>query len=99
MTTDVDVAKQAMHDKLEAQIKTAEAQLDTLKAQAATAKANFELKAIAELLPRKQALQQKLQELKKSGGDRWEQAKTDLETRIGDFQKSVETIRSKAKTS
>ena len=48
MSTDVNMAKQAIHDKLESQIKTAEAKLDTLKARAETAKANVEIKAVAE---------------------------------------------------
>lgn len=51
MTTNVNnLAKQAVHDKLESQINTAEAKLNTLKARAETAKANVELKAITELL-------------------------------------------------
>ena len=53
MSIDLNMAKQAIHDKLEAQIKTAEAKLETLKAQAETAKANVEIKAITELLPKK----------------------------------------------
>ena len=92
-----NLAKQAIHDKLESQINMAEAKLNTLKAQAETAKANVEIKAIAELLPKKQVIQQKLQELKKSGGDQWEQAKADLQTHIADFEKSVTGIESKAK--
>ena len=98
MTTEVNMAKQAVHDKFESQIKTAEAKLDTLKAQAETARANLEIKAIAELLPKRQAIQEKLQELKKSGGDQWERAKADLDARIADFEKSVKGIESKAKT-
>ncbi len=97
MTTNVNMAKQAIHDKFEAQIKTAEAKLDTLKAQAESAKANAEIKAITELLTKKHAVQQKLQELKKSGEGRWGQAKTDLEARIADFEKSVKGIESKLK--
>jgi hypothetical protein len=62
-----DLAKQAVHDKLESQIKTAEAKLDTLKAQTQTAKANLEIKAIAELSPKAQEIRQKFQELKQSG--------------------------------
>ena len=54
MTIDTIVAKQAVHDKLESQIKLAEAKLHTLKAQAENAKANAEIKAIADLLPKKQ---------------------------------------------
>jgi hypothetical protein len=69
------------HLVAEAQIKTAEAKLATLKVRAETTKANIELKAIAELLPKKQAIQQKLQELKVSGRDRLERAKADLEAR------------------
>ena len=99
MNIDMNIAKQAIVDKLEAQMKTAEAKLDTLKARAETAKANVEIKAITELLTRKHTIQQKLQELKKSGEGRWEQAKVDLEARIADFEKSVKGIEAKAKAS
>jgi phage shock protein A len=99
MNTDTNLAKQAIHDKLESQIKTAEAKLVTLKARAETAKANIELKAITELLTKKQVLQQKLQELKKSGGDGWARAKANLETRIAEFEKSVKDLESKPKAS
>lgn len=57
MSTDLNITKQVIHDKFEAQIKTAEAKLDTLKARADTTKANVEIKAIAELLPKKQVIQ------------------------------------------
>jgi len=97
MSTDLNIAKQAIHDKLESQIKAAEAKLETLKARAEAAKANVEIKAIAELLPKKVEIQQKLEQLKKSGGDRWEQAKADLEGRIADFEKSVKGIELKPK--
>jgi hypothetical protein len=49
------------------------------------------------LLTRKQAILQKLHELKKSDGGKWEQAKADLETRIEDLEKSVKGIESKTK--
>jgi hypothetical protein len=97
MTTDVNVAKQAAHDKLEAQIKTAEAKLDTLKARAENAKADAEIKAIPELVSKKTAIRQQLHELKKSGGDTWEQAKNVLEARIADFEKSVKALELKAR--
>ena len=84
-----DMAKRAVHDKLESQIKTAEAKMDTLNAQAQTAKANLEIKAVAELSPKAQAI--------RPGGAQWEQAKTDLEARLADFEKSVKGIESKAK--
>jgi capsule polysaccharide export protein KpsE/RkpR len=97
MSTDVSLAKQAIHDKLESRIKTAEAELGTLKAQAENAKANVEIKAIAELLTKKHVIQQKVQELKKSDGGRLEHAKADLETRIADFEKLVKGIEPQAK--
>jgi hypothetical protein len=98
MSTDVNVAKQVIHDKLESQVKIAEAKLDTLKAGAESAKANVEIKAIAELVTKRHELHQKLRELKNPGGNRWEQAKADLEAGIADFEKSVKGIESKAKT-
>jgi uncharacterized protein (DUF1499 family) len=94
--SNVDVAQQIVHDKLESQIKTAEAKLETLKAQAEAAKANAEIKAVATLLPKKQAIQQKLQQLKQASGDKWEQVKTDLEARIAQFEKSLKEIESQA---
>jgi len=96
MSSDGNISKQVIHDRLESQIKTAEAKLQTMKAKADTAKANVEIKAIGTLLPETKAIRQKLQELKKSGGDRWEQAKGDLEGWIADFEKSVKRIESKA---
>ena len=97
MNTGATVAKQAVHDKLESQIKLAEDKLQTLKAQAENARANAEIKAIADLFPRKQSIRRKLQDLKKSSGEAWDHAKADLETHVADFEKSVNRIESKAK--
>ncbi|HEY1208335.1 MAG TPA: hypothetical protein VGE85_03095 [Terracidiphilus sp.] len=97
MSTGTIVAKQAVHDKLESQIKLAEAKLHTLKAQAENAKANAEIKAIADLTPKKQSIQRKLQELKKSSGEAWNQAKTDLESHIAEFENLLKGIESKVK--
>lgn len=99
MSNEVNIAKQAIHDMLESKIKTAEAKLDTLKARAENAKANVEIKAVAELLAKKPVIRLKLLELKNSGGDRWEQAKNDLEVRITEFEKSLKGIESKVKAS
>ena len=97
MTIDTIVAKQAVQDKLESQIELAEARLHTLKAHAENAKANAEIKAIVDLAPKKQSIQRKLQELKKSSGEAWNQAKTDLEVHIAEFEKLIKGIESKAK--
>jgi len=99
MSTEVNIPKQAIHDKLESKIKAAEAKLDTLKARAENAKANVEIKAISELISKKPLIRQKLQELKNSGEDRWEQAKAELEVRITEFEKSLKGIESKVKAS
>ncbi len=95
MSTDVKLAKQAIHDKLKSQINTTEAKLKTLKARAQRAKANVELKAITKLLTRKQTIAKKLKGLKKSGGDRFEQVRADVEARITDLEKSVKGIKFK----
>ena len=97
MNTSATIAKQAVHDKLESQIKSAEAKLHTLKAQAENAKANAEIKAIADLFPKEQAIKRKLEELKNSGSEGWDHAKADLEAHIADFEKAVKGIESKAK--
>jgi chaperonin cofactor prefoldin len=89
MNTGANAAKQAVHDKLESQIKLTEGKLNTLKAQAENTKANAEIKAIADLFPRKQSIQRKLQDLRKSNGEAWNRAKGDLETHVADFEKSV----------
>ena len=99
MSTEVNIAKQAIHDMLESKIKTVEAKLDTLKARAENAKARVEIKAISELMTKKPAIRLKLQELKNSSGDRWEQTKNDLEARIAEFEKSLKGIESKVKAS
>lgn len=97
MNTEATITKQAVHDKLESQIKLAEDRLHTLKAQAENAKANAEIKAISDLFPKKQSIQRKLQDLKKSSGEAWNHAKADLEGLVADFQKSVKNIEAKAK--
>jgi hypothetical protein len=97
MSTDVKLAKQAIHDKFKSQINAAEVTLNTLKARAQTTKANVELKSITELLLSKQAILRKLHELKKSDGGQWDRVKADLETRIADLEKSMKGFESKTK--
>ncbi len=97
MIIEASATKHAIHDKLDAEIKTVEAKLQTLKARAEAAKADAEIKAIGDLLTRKEELHRKLQELKKSGADHWEKAKADLVVRISDFEKLVKGIEAKVK--
>lgn len=99
MSTPVSIAKRVVHDMLETKIKLAEAKLETLKARAESTKANAEINAVKELLTKKLVIRQELQELKTCGGDRWKQAKADLEARIADFEKTVKVIESKVKAS
>ena len=94
-TVVVNTARKAVYDKLESQIHTFEAQLATLKAKAESAKADAELKAIANLVTTKRTVDQKVAELKKAGEAAFQQAKTDLEVRIAEFDKSVKAIESK----
>ena len=97
MSTEMNMAKKAVHDKIESQINTVQAKLETLKARAQSAKANAELKLIGDLLPKKQAIDQKLNELKKSGETTYQQTKTDVESRVADLEKSVKAIEAKFK--
>ena len=97
MTTVTQIARKAVHDKIESQIKIAQAKLETLKAKAESAKANAELKLIAELLTNKAAIDRKLNELKASGETAYQQAKTDVESRIAELQKSVQAIEARLK--
>ena len=52
-------------DKLESEIKAAAAKLETLKAEAETAKADFEIKAITELLTKQHEILHHLREARK----------------------------------
>ena len=99
MSTELKMARQAVHDKIESQIKTAQAKLETLKAQAEATKANVEIKVIADLLTRKHAIDQKLAELKKTGDGGYEQAKGDVEARVAELEKSVKAIETKVHAS
>ena len=95
MSTEINMARQAVHDKIESQINTVQAKLETLKAKAESAEANAELELIAELLTKKQAIDQKLNELRQSSEGTYQQAKTDVESRVAELEKSVKAIEAK----
>jgi phage shock protein A len=95
MSVETRVTKEAIHDMLEARIKTVEAKLDTIKARAETAKATAEIKAIAELASRRLQLRQKLEELRKAGDLNLEHAKKQVESLVAEFEKAVKNIETK----
>jgi len=96
MSSEMKLAKQAVHDKLTSQIKAAEANLGALKARAEVAKADVEIKAIAELLVARPTIRQ-VHELEESSDAHWEQAKRELEAKVAHFDKAVKAIESKLK--
>jgi len=98
MSTTTNIGKQAIHDKIDSQVKTVQAKLETLKAKAETTKANAELKVIADLLTKKRAIDQKLAELRTSADAKYDQAKSDVESRVADLEASVRGIEAKFKS-
>ena len=62
MSIATDAAKHIIRDKVAAEIETAAAKLMTLKAEAETAKANFEIKAITELIAKQREILHKLRQ-------------------------------------
>jgi 3-hydroxyacyl-CoA dehydrogenase len=65
MSVVTNAAKQVIRDKVAAEIETAVAKLMTLKAEAETAKADFEIKAITELITKQHQILRKLRPSKK----------------------------------
>ena len=92
MTTDANVAKQAIQDEFESQIKAAEAEPELLAGRAEGAMVKAEVEAYETLLPKLLAIQQKMKELKKSTGAQWGQTKADLELLIGDFKELLKEM-------
>src|SRR5262245_2244553 len=95
MSTATNIAKKAVQDKIESQIKIVQAKLETLKAKAETGKATAELKAITELVTKKQTIDRKLTELKQSGEASYDQARADIESHISELEKSLQSIEAK----
>jgi len=98
MSTEMNITKKVIHDKLESQINTVQAKLETLKAKAEATKANAELKGIVDLLTKKQAIDHKLAEMNKSGDATYQRVKNDVEARVAELEKSLEAIETKFKT-
>jgi hypothetical protein len=62
MSVVTKMAKHAIRNKVESEINNAVAKLETLKAEAETAKADFEIKAITELLTKQHEILHRLRE-------------------------------------
>ena len=60
-----NMARKVIRDKFTAEVETAAAKLQTLKAEAKTAKADFEIKAITELIAKQHEILQKLRQARK----------------------------------
>jgi hypothetical protein len=99
MSIDLNTARQEVYDQVESWIKTAQAKLKNVENEAEGKMAKVEVEAYETLLPKLQAIQQKLPELKKSSGKQWKQLKTNLERLITDFEKSLKKIEAEAKAS
>ena len=97
MSTEQNIAKKVIHDKIESQINSVQAKLETLKAKAEAAKANAELRVIGDLLTKKRAIDQRLGELKQSTDTSYQQTKTDVEARVAELEQSVKAIEAKFK--
>jgi hypothetical protein len=97
MSTVIAETKDAIHNKLESQIKSAESKLDTLKARAGVVKAAVEIKAIADLTARKIEIHRKLEAFKKTNDGNLEKAKKEVESLVAGFEKSVKEIEAKVK--
>jgi len=65
MSIATDATKKVIRDKVAAEIETAVAKLMTLKAEAKSSKADFEIKAITELLAKQHETLHKLRAAKK----------------------------------
>ena len=96
-TATLNVARKAVYDKIESEIHMVEGLLATLRAKAESAKADAELKAIANLVSAKRALDQKVVDLKKASEASFQQAKADVEARVAEFDQSVKAIQSRIK--
>lgn len=97
MKSNVRITKQVIEDEIESQINSAKAKLEVLASQAEGTMVKSEVEAYEDLIPKLQAIEQKLQQLKDATGAQWEQTKVDLEVLISDFKESLKDIASAAK--
>jgi F0F1-type ATP synthase membrane subunit b/b' len=90
--------KEAYQEKLEAQIKEWTAQLAEMKAKADKAGADAKsqmYQQIDQVRARKEAVQQKLTEIKAASADSWQALKTGSEKALDEMKKTWESMKSK----
>jgi hypothetical protein len=90
--------KEAYQEKMEAQLKEWTAKLNEYKAKADKAGADVKIQMYAhidQLKAKKEALQQKLDEVKAASGDSWEALKAGSEKILEETKKTWEGMKSK----
>jgi chromosome segregation ATPase len=96
----VSKKRKAYAEKVEAQLKEWGTNIDILKAKAEKAKAEAKIKyyeRIQDLRAKQESLDQKLQELKESGEEAWEEVKTGVDQAIKDLKEAFKRAKSKWK--
>ena len=92
--------KEAYEKKIEAQLQEWKTDIDKMKAKADKADAEAKLeyyKQIEDLRTKQEAAQEKLTELKASGGDAWEDLKSGIELAWTSLGEAVKSARSRFK--
>lgn len=97
MAAGANIARQIIQHELESEIQSAKAEVELLASQVQDKMAHAEFEAYESLLPKLEAIEQKLQELKTTTGAQWEQTKTDLVVLIAHFKGSMKEIESVAR--
>jgi DNA repair exonuclease SbcCD ATPase subunit len=85
--------KELYREKLEAKIKELKTRVELLEAKAAQIKAESELefnKHLAELRQKRDALQGKLDEIKKSGGEAWQDLRSGMEKATDELKQAID---------
>ena len=94
MTADANIAK--IQEEFESQIKTARAEVESLAGRAKGTMTKVQVDAYETLSPKLNAIEQKLQDLKKATGTQHKQTEADLGRLIADFTKSIKAIKAAA---
>jgi|SRR5215467_9601127 len=82
----------AYEDKVNAQIRDAKAKLDQFEAKAATQRTQAESQAIAQLKTTRQALEQKVRDLKTTQEGNLDHAKANIDAEVAKLHTSIDTL-------